>query len=358
MGNIISDSDIENFYKDIENKKLYDFYCDYGYYLFNKPVKSYPKIIEIFTDAAKAGNLFCCDSAYQNLINYYDFDEIMGDYDKASTILDYLLDEIVFANLCKFKFILLMGYLIKYSKFSEKISSKYLVFIKEINDYINSVLNMEEKEKEKERIMNEEYGVFFYFNKAYIYYFGFKGIEECNLQKAIEFLDKANNISKDIYNKKHIEFLKYNIKILMNNLNLIDKEELIKAKKDIMKYFWNNSNLNYEIIDCYIIAEDYFEGITQKQDKFISMMIYKSTQNIFCKSINDCKVKSEIKKIIKKEENKIENKLKDEICGICYEKKANKIFIPCKHNFCSFCVDKLGEGPKCPYCRTEILKII
>ena len=34
--NSISDEEIETFYKEIENKKLYEFYADYGNYLLNK----------------------------------------------------------------------------------------------------------------------------------------------------------------------------------------------------------------------------------------------------------------------------------------------------------------------------------
>ena len=71
----------------------------------------------------------------------------------------------------------------------------------------------------------------------------------------------------------------------------------------------------------------------------------------------DCLVKSKIKKFLKIHENKIENKFKDEICCICYDKKVNKLFIPCKHNFCSYCVDKLEKDSKCPVCRSEVLCI-
>ena len=79
----------------------------------------------------------------------------MQNYDIASTILDYHLDEIVFEKLSLTFFILLMGYLIKYSNFPEKIISKYLIYVKEINDYTSSILI--KKEKENEEITEKEY---------------------------------------------------------------------------------------------------------------------------------------------------------------------------------------------------------
>ena len=58
------------------------------------------------------GFLFNAYRAYQCYIDYYDFEEIMQDYDKASTTLDFLLDEIVFEKLSLSYFIIFMGYLI------------------------------------------------------------------------------------------------------------------------------------------------------------------------------------------------------------------------------------------------------
>ena len=350
LGKFITDIEIENFYKEVINKKLYEFYSDYGNYLFDKNKTTNIEIIDILSTAVNKGDLFCCFRVCQSLIDYYDFDEIMSDYDKASNILDFLLDEIVFENLSKNQFVLLMGYLIQCSKFPEKIISKYLIYVKEINDYITSIINKEEKEEEE----SDEYN---YIIKAYIYYFGFKGIEEQNLLKALEYLDKANNLTQDTYNEKFIKFIKYNIKKTMNELKMLTDEELMNEKKDLIEFYWNNLDLKNNIIDCYIIGEDYCEGIIKKQDQSISMLIYNSIQNISCKSFYDNKVKSEIKKFLKSNEDKHEIKFKDETCCICYEKKVNKIFIPCKHSFCSVCIDKLDKNSKCPICRSEILGI-
>ena len=307
------------------------------------------------SDAANKGFLFNSFRAYQCYIDYYDFDEIMQDYNKASTILDYLLDEVVFEKLLLGQFILLIGFLIKYSKFPDKIISKYLIYVKEINDFISSTLI--KKEKENEIVQEEEY--YLYNLKGYIYFFGFKGLEEQNLFKAIEYLDKGSNITNKIHEKKICEFIKYKIKEIMFDNQSITYDELIKAKKNLIEYFYKNLNLKYQIIDCYIIGEDFLEGITTKKDEFISYSIYNSTKNVFCKRILDCFVKKNIKKYLQEHENKIENKFKDEICSICYTNKVRKLFVPCKHSFCDFCADKLKKNSKkCPICRTEYLFII
>ena len=261
LENTISDTEIEAFYKEIENKKLYEFYADYGNYLLNKKNNANEEIFNIFITGSKNGFIFCSFRAYQCLIDLYDFDQIMQDYNKATIILELLLDEVVFENIALKQFISLVGYLIKFSNFSEKIISKYLIYIKEINDYINRVLIR--KEKEKEPIMKDEeylYGI-----KAYMFYFGFKDIEKQNLQKSIEYIDKESKITDKCYIQKQNEFFKYNIKKELYNLKLISKDELLKAKKELIEIFYKNLYLKYQTMDCYVIGEDFFEGITKKK---------------------------------------------------------------------------------------------
>ena len=354
LGNEISDLEIEQFYKEIENKKIYELYADYGNYLLDKKNRANSEIINIFKEAADNGYLFNSFRMYQCLIDFYSFDEIMEDYNKASMILDYLLDEIVFENIANKPFILLMGFLIKYSKFPDKIISKYLIYVKEINDYASSTI--QKKEENKIKFLEED--EYLYVIKGYIHIFGFKDIEEQNLGKVIEYLDKGSNVTQKIYIKKNNEYVKYRIINLMHELNLLSNDEFNKARKDIIKFFSNNLKLKNEINDCYIIGDDYFKGITKKIDKANTFYIYKSSLDIFCKSMSECKTKSDIRKFLKNHENINENKLKDEICCICYTNKVNKIFIPCKHNFCDFCINKLEKGAKCPICRSEILCVI
>ena len=145
----------------------------------------------------------------------------------------------------------------------------------------------------------------------------------------------------------------------MHELNLLSNDEFIKAKKEIIKFISNNAKLKYEINDCYIIGEDFLEGLTRKKDEFVGLAIFNSTKNVFCQTIIDCYVRWEIKKQLEKLGDKIEIKFKDEICCICYTNKVSKMFIPCKHSFCDFCADKLEkELKKCPVCRTEYFCII
>ena len=355
LENYISVSEIEKFYKEVENKKLFEFYGDYGNYLIDKKNRANSEIIKLFTEAADKGYLFCSFRIYQCLIDFYSFEEIMGDYNKASMILDYLLDEIVFEKLSFSYFILLLGFLIKYSKFPDKIISNYLKYVKEINEFISSTLIR--IENNNENLKDKEY---YFAIKAYIYFFGFQDIEKRDLNKSIELLDKGSNLTQKIFVKKNNEFFKYNIKELMYNNKLISIDELNKSKKDLIEFYKNNSNLKYQIIDCYVIGYDYFTGLTRKKDDFVGILIYKSTDNIFCATVMDCFVKNKIKKILKNNNtNKLEKKLKDEICCICYTNKVDKIFIPCKHSFCKFCSEKIEkDSTKCPYCRTEFICII
>ena len=355
IGNIISDDEIDQFYKEVENKKIYELYGDYGNYLMDKIDNANQEIVNIFSISAEKGDLFGTFRTYQSLINLYDLDIILEDYDKACSILDYLLDEVVFERLLLSQFIILMGLLIKYSKFIDKISSKYLVYVKEINDYITSIIKRKEKENE---IFKEDEDYLFSI-KAYIYYFGFKNVEEKNLPKAAELLEKGLNLTKERYSKRRGGFFRYNILKEMNNLKLISNEEFIKQKKDYIKFINDNLNLKHEYIDSYILGKDFYEGFSGKKDEFITLVIFKFIQNIFCGNIIDWKIKNDIKNFVKNNEGVIENKFENEICCICYTNKVGKIFIPCGHYFCSFCADLLEkEDDKCPVCRTKCLLII
>ena len=350
---LISEEEIENFYKEITNKKIYEFYCDYGNYILDKKISSDLEIIDLFSVAGNMGHLFARFRHFEAIIDYYDFNDLKEDFDKICTLLDCLLDQIVFENLEFRRFILSFGFLYKYSTISEKICSKYLVYVKEIYDYI--CLNINKKDSGEELISGED--DFFYAIKSYFYFYGFKGIEEQNLLKSIEYIDKATNITEKINTKKANAFFKYHIKKLMYSNKLISDDELNKEKKDLIDLINKNISLKFEITDCYIVGKDYFEGITKKKDLFNTLAIYKASQKIFCKNIIECYLKSQIKIFVKEHDCKIEIKVKDEICGICYDRKVEKIFIPCRHNFCSFCAEKLKKEFKCPMCRSEILSI-
>ena len=353
--NIISEVEIEKLFKEIEGKKLYEFFYDYGYYLLKKIGNPNPKIIEIFTYGTQKGYTLCCLGLYENIINYYDFSEIMENYDKIIILLDCLLDAIIFEKLLLNSFILLMGYLNKYSKFSKNIIS-YLKYVKDINDYITPILKNKDRQRVKEPFKENE--INFFQTKAYIYFFGFKGIEEQNFKKAIEYFKKAlDHNDNNKFLPKEIKFFEYKIKHILNSRKLVSNDELSKAKKELYEY--NSKNLlKNEIMGYYLLGKDYFEGITKKKDGFISFKIYESGQNILCSNTIECFLKHEIKQFLKNHEDKYQFKFKDELCCICYDEKVNKLLLPCKHNFCSFCTKKLENNSKCPICRGEILTII
>ena len=192
--NEFSNSDIDNFYKEIENKKLYEFYGDYAVYLFKNKINSFNEIIRLLTIASNQGYFYCNSKIYQGIIGFCDFNEIINDYNKLLLLLDNVLEIIVFENMARIEFIMLLGFVIKYSKFSEQIKSKYLVYINEINDYISKIID----EKEKEKIYNnDEYFIFLY--KAYYYYFGLNDSENQNLEKANDYFNKATKICDNIY---------------------------------------------------------------------------------------------------------------------------------------------------------------
>ena len=346
--NIISDDEIEKFYNDIENKKLYQYYSDYGNYLLEKSSKIISKkIIDIFKISADNGYLFSKFRYYQCLLNYYTFPEILNDFNIAANLLNYLIEEIVFENILKGQFILLIGILMEESKYQEKLSLNYFKYIKDINDYISSMLKSYSLDKN-----NEDYE-YLWGIKGYIYYFGFKGIEEKNIEKSIEMFNESSKISKKGHLQKRNAYFVYKAK----EINNCPDEELACFKKKVVDIFLGKLNIKNEIFDCYILGNLYWDGIYKKKDESLTLLIFKSAENMFCKTIIDNKIKYQIKEFLKTHNHKINLNYKEEICCICYDKKINKILIPCKHYFCSFCINKLGENSNCPMCRSDILCI-
>ena len=127
--NYLTDKEIEEFYEEMEKKNLYQYYSDYGKYLLDKTHIVNPKIMDIFKIASSKGYLFSSFRSYQCLMNFFDFSEILNDYNKASNILNYLIEEIVFEKILLRQFVILLGILIKYSKFAKEISSNYLNYV-------------------------------------------------------------------------------------------------------------------------------------------------------------------------------------------------------------------------------------
>ena len=159
----------------------------------------------------------------------------------------------------------------------------------------------------------------------------------------MEYLDKGINTTTKFYVKKNFEFIKYKVKELMYSQKEISHDELNKAKKDLIELYYKEPKLKNQIFDCFVIGEDFYEGIPRKKDEYIALLIYNSTKNIFCKGIIDCFVKKDIKKFLKNNEGKIEKKFNDEICCICFTNKVSKVFIPRKQTFCDFCADKFEK---------------
>jgi len=347
--NYLTDKEIEIFYEEIEKKKLYQYYSDYGNYLLDKTNIVSPKIIDIYKIASNNGHLFSSFRSYQSLINFYDFSEILNDYNKITDILNYLIEEITFEKILLRQFIILLGIIMKYSNLSEKISSYYLKYVKEINDYISPII------KKKDNL-DEDIEMYLSL-KGYIYFFGFKGIEKQNLVKAIELFNESSNITKKYFLKKSNEYFIFKAKESLNKIKKLSNEDLINSKNKLIKIYLDNLYVKYEIIDCFILGKIYWEGIVKKKDELNTLMIFRKAQHLFCKTVLDSYIKTKIKEFLKIHDYKFDIKYNEDICCICYDKKIGKILVPCKHSFCSTCVNKLDKNSKCPICRGEILCI-
>ena len=353
--NGISDDEIEKFYQEIVNKKIYQYYSDYGNYLLDKSSHITKEIIDIFKVSMENGNDYSRFRYYQCLLSYYDFNDYLNDYDKTSVVLNSLIDEVACECLSITQFILFVGILIKQSKFPEKINLNYLKYVNEINIYISYLLKPENYNFMKENFKHDIDLVWRI--KGFIYYFGFEGIEKQNMEKAIEHFEKSSSLSDRNFLKKENEYFIYRAKQILNKFHKVPDKEIIESKKKLGQIcFENQFNTKYNLFDCFILGKFFWEGIEVTRDESIALMIFRKIINKkICNGIIDAKIKSQIKDFLKHHNQEITLKYKENICCICYENIPDSIICPCKHTFCSNCIEKIEENGKCPMCRRDIL---
>ena len=355
--NSISDEEIEKFYMEILDKKVYQYYSDYGNYLLDKGDTITEKIINIFKVSMENGNDYSRFRYYQCLLSFYDFNEYLNDYNKTVIVLNSLVDEVACECLSITQFILFVGILIKQSKFADKIIANYLKYVKEINEYISYLLQPENYDFMKENFKHDIDLVWRI--KGFIYYFGFKNIEVQSMEKAIEHFEKSSSLSERNFLKKENEYFIYRAKQILNKAKKISDQEIHEAKVKLGKVCFDNKfNTKYNLFDCFILGKIYWEGIGVKRDESIALMIFRKTiAKKLCNGIIDAKIKSQIKDFLKSHDHDIVLQYKEKVCSICYDKPPNTVICPCKHSFCSTCVEKFEENAKCPICRGEILCI-
>ena len=355
IDNSLSNEEIEKFYKEIVDKKIYQYYSDYGNYLLDKLDSITPKIINLFKDSMDNGNDYSRFRYYQCLLSFYDFNEYLNDYNKTEIVLNSLVDEVACECLSITQFILFVGILIKQSKFQDKIISNYLKYVKEINDYISYLLKPENYNFMKKNFKHDIDLVWRI--KGFIYYFGFKGIENQSMEKAIEHFEKSTSLSERNFLKKENEYFIYRAKQILNKNQKISDEEIQEAKQKLGKVcFENKFNTKNNLFDCFILGKIYWEGIGVERDEAIALLIFRKTiTKKLCNGILDAKIKSQLKDFLKTHDHEIILKYKEKVCTICYDKQPNSVICPCKHTFCSTCIVKIEENGNCPICRGEIL---
>ena len=114
--------------------------------------------------------------------------------------------------------------------------------------------------------------------KGFIYYFGFQGIENQSMEKAIEHFEKSSEISDRNFLKKENEYFIYRAKQILNRAHKISDEEIIESKKKLGNVcFENKFNTKYNLFDCFILGKIYWEGINVDRDESIALMIFRKT---------------------------------------------------------------------------------
>ena len=353
----LKDEDIIKFYEKVMDNKLYKYYSDYGNYLINKSEAITPQIIKIFKESMEHGNSYSRFKYYLCLLTYIDYNLILENEEKSFHLLDILVDEVASENVSNTQFIMFTAFLIKHSKFSDKIADNFIKYVKEIHEYAIFLLDPKNEKFFKANFKEGDLK-FILRIKAFVYYFGFFGIEEKNRLKAIEYLEKSSSISDIGFIKRENEYFIYKAKKSLYKEKKISESEFLKSKEKLAKIFFDISSRNsYKIFDCYIVGKIYWEEIGTKKDRQITFLIYKEAiSRKICSGILDKKAKNKMELFLKKYfDLKKDKDINFETCCICYDLKTDTILIPCKHYFCGKCVKKLEENGICPVCRCIIL---
>ena len=358
---VFSKSEIRQFYNTVLEKKLYKYYYDYAMELLERNYGIYNEdILEIFKESLNYELYFSRRAYYVCLmnINNNNFSDFLTDYNKASQLLNCLLELIACDYVGVSEFILIYGLLKEKSKFPDKISSNYFKYVKEIYNFIY-FLSHEKMKEFRENTFNDKVpcerimGLIYYFN-----------------------IFKRDLIKANEYFQKNIELENYRNELFLDKYFILRGKEILKQKKKIsdeefknegteFSNFFLENGLNIDnSFQYYVFGKLYYDGIGYEKDKSLALHIFNKVKNI--NTFNhfiEAYCKNEAIKILSNEHidniDKIEvkSKFNDNICCICYERKPDSIICPCKHVFCYTCVYQFENDHKCPICRGKIICI-
>ena len=378
----------EKIFEELVEANYYRCFCDYSIYLF-KEKKDSQKALEYLEKASKNGILRANYLYYDIYLSQVNFDKIEVNkefMDNLLIVFDKLINDIATDGLYSyFEFIYLRKICIKHWNLKDFIKNNFDVYTKEfVNILENNSCSIDEEQEiknKKEKIrsiyIRDDYFLEFNLACAVYYYYGIEDIVDIDLKKSLLKLNiyfkNAEPISFQRFCLSYLSRIKQKLfeiddKLITNEENEQTKKQLFELyynsiEKERIKYLsssffyflaslykkkWGNPGDELMLNICLKRASEY---MTFNPGTGTIISYYRRYKAIKYVEKNWDKY---ICKIIIKQDSEGYGE-DNSLCPICFERKRNIIFLPCKHLFCDLCTKKILEKGDCPICRRAII---
>ena len=264
---------IKNIFDNLIKMDYYKACCDYGFFLVDE--KKYDEAKIIFKKGYDNCQIFCCQLYTYMFLTTTDFKQLLSDYNIIYYILKNMLIVYSFIKLGSNSFLYALHYLIKNSSFKQRLENdfgKYAIEIFRKNEnYFNNQANDYIRKN-----FSDIYSMSIPNNFGTMYYYGILNIIKQDREKALVYLKKGYQVSKekndDYYKRLNYLYIYKCRKYLLKN-NKITMRKLNKTKEKLLR-FYEECKLNYlgkeELYNYYKL---YKIGVNENtQEKLISIL--------------------------------------------------------------------------------------
>ena len=264
---------IKNIFDNLIKIDYYKACSDYGLFLVGE--KKYDEAKVIFKKGFDNCQQFCCQQYTYIFLSTIDFKQLLSDYNIISYLLKNMLITFCFIKLGSNSFYYALSYLIKHSSFKQRLENDFGKYAIEIfrkkEKYFNNQTN--------EYILNnfsKRYTMDISNNFGIEYYYGISNIIKQDREKALFYLKKSYQLSKeknDNYYKRRNYLYIYKCRKYLLKINKITVRKLNKTKEKLLR-FYEDCNLNYlENIELFNYYKLYKIGVNgNTQEKLISIL--------------------------------------------------------------------------------------
>ena len=264
---------IINFFDNLIKMDYYKACYDYGLFLVDE--KKYDEAKNIFKKGYDNCQIFCCQLYTYMFLTTTDFKQLLSDYNIIYYILKNMLIVYSFIKLGSNSFLYALHYLIKNSSFKQRLENdfgKYAIEIfRKFENYFNNQANDYIRKN-----FSDIYSMSIPNNFGTMYYYGILNIIKQDKEKALIYLKKGYQVSKekndDYYKRVNYLYIYKCRKYLLKN-NKITMRKLNKTKEKLLRFYEECKLIYLEQNELYNYYKLYKIGVNgNTQEKLISIL--------------------------------------------------------------------------------------